>query len=166
MALVRDLILELSKIAFNIVKRIKVQYEIKYFVLKGNFHSCWYICWFHLKIKCFNNTLCFVYFVALNERINEHAYFKSVQSFIKLKLWIFVAFFEVLQQVIVNKLLFHLILKEWLDHCIKVLSVPSPQIEIELMTHVFWVVTIFLVRCQVWPIFDKTKFVPILVWII
>ena len=45
----------------------------------------------------------------------------------------------------INELLLHLVLQEWLHHSIKVLSIVLPQVEVELMTHELRIVSVLLI---------------------
>jgi len=58
----------------------------------------------------------------------------------------FIALFEVLQQVMINELLLHLVLQEWLHHSIKVLSIVLSQVEVKLMAHKLRIVSVLLIR--------------------
>ena len=45
----------------------------------------------------------------------------------------------------INELLLHLVLQEWLHHSIKVFSIVLPQVKVELMTHELRIVSVLLI---------------------
>jgi hypothetical protein len=60
-----------------------------------------------------------------------------------------------LKQVVIDELLLHLVLQEGFDDGIEVLSVTSPKIQIEFVTHILRVVPVLFIGSECCPLFDE-----------